>query len=94
VKYIVRLNPKAWNPITQKVDQKRLWEVEQCATRDSEKVMWHDGVVRIDGEPIGKFFKAPKPGEKPWQFECHGICVRSQDNAFDILTSRSDVSGN
>ena len=94
MRYIIRLNAKAFNPITQKVDMKRVWEIEQCASRDSEAVTWHDGNVRIDGEPIGARFKAPGPGEPAWRFECYGICVRSQDNAFDILTGPHDASGN
>jgi hypothetical protein len=94
VKYIIRLNPKAFNPLTRKVMASRLWEIEQCATRDSGKVIWHCADVRIDSTPVSREFKLPKEGEKPWEMEVYGICVRGQDNAIEIHTGKSDASGN
>jgi hypothetical protein len=100
MKYLVRLNLKAYNPLTQKWRADRLWEVEQCESlglsgrQDSEPVIWHCGDVRIDTKHVREFFHLPKPGEKPWQMECFGVCVRGQDNAIEIHTGPSDVSGN
>ena len=94
MKYVVRLNPKAFNPLTKQVIPDRLWEIEQCANRDSEKVIWHAGEVRIDGVPMRELFKLPEPGGKPWELECFGFCVRGQDNAIEIRTRRPDASGN
>jgi hypothetical protein len=94
LKYVVRLNPKAYNPITGKVIADRLWEIEQCATKDSEKVVWHGRDVRIDATHIRELYTLPKPGEKPWEAEFFGICVRGQDNAIEIHTGAHDVSGN
>lgn len=94
MKYVVRLNPKAFNPITQKVDYKRVWEIEQCATKDSEKVIWHGADVKINGNPIRNYFTVPKPGEKPWSFECYGICLRGLDEALELRTGPCDASGN
>ena len=93
MKYIVRLNPRAFNPVTRKVIESRLWEIEQCADKDSEKVIWHCADVRIDAKPIREFYALPKPGETAWQQEFFGICVRGQDNAIEIHTGRHDVSG-
>lgn len=100
MKYIIRLNPRAFNPLTRKVISSRLWEVEQCESRgrdgrvDSELVIWHCADVRIDKTPIRELYQLPKDGEKPWQMECFGVCVRGQDNAIVIITGASDVSGN
>lgn len=94
MKYIVRINPGAYNPLTRKVRADRLWEIEQCKTKDSAAVKWHCADVRIDQTPINQLFNLPKPGEKPWEFECFGICVRGQDNAIEIKTGRHDASGN
>ena len=94
MKYLVRLNPRAINPITRKIIASRLWEIEQCATKDSEKVIWHGQDVRIDATPIRELFTVPKEGEPPWQGEYYGICVRGQDNAVEIRTGPADVSGN
>jgi hypothetical protein len=94
VRYLIRLNPKAFNPITRAVIASRLWEIEQCSNQDSECVIWHCADVRIDGIQIRMFFTLPKDGEKPWEKECFGICVRGQDNAIEIHTGASDVSGN
>lgn len=93
MKYIVRLNPKAMNPLTKRIDARRIWEVEQCADKDSERVIWHCADVKIDGLPVHKFFILPKPGEPPWEFSAFGIVVRDQDNAIVIRTGRHDVSG-
>lgn len=94
MKYVVRLNSKAFNPVTRKVIASRLWEIEQCANRDSEKVIWHCADVRIDQTPIRELYTLPKIEEKPWEFECFGICVRGQDNVIEIHTGPQDVSGN
>ena len=94
MKYLVRLNPRAFNPLTRKAIVERLWEIEQCANRDSEKVIWHGHDVRIDATPIRELYQLPKEGEQPWQAEYFGICVRGQDNAIEIHTGKSDASGN
>lgn len=94
MKYLVRLNPKAFNPITRKVIAERLWEIEQCATRDSEKVIWHCAEVRVDAEPIRTLYTLPNQDAKPWEAEYFGICVRGQDNAIEIRTGAHNVSGN
>ena len=94
MRYIIRLNPRAFNPITRKVIAARLWEVEQCGNRDSEKVIWHCADVRVDKQHVRELFQLPKEGEQPWQHECFGICVRGQDNAIEIHTGAADVSGN
>ena len=91
MKYIVRLNPRAFNPITKKVIPERLWEVEQCANRDSEKVIWHCADVRIGELPIRMFFTLPKAGEPPTELKFSGICTRGQDNAICIYERRHDV---
>lgn len=97
MKYIVRLNPKAayYNPLTGKTEIKvdRIWEVEQVADKDSEKVIWHCANVRINNISANQFFVVPKVGEPPWEFTAHGICVRGQDNAIEIKTGRHDASG-
>ena len=94
MKYLVRLNPRALNPLTKAVIAERFWEIEQCATRDSEKVIWHCADVRIDSTPIRELFTLPKEGQKHWEKECWGVCVRGQDDAVEIHTRGSDVSGN
>jgi hypothetical protein len=100
MKYIVRLNPRAFNPLTHKVSAHILWEVEQCekiggnGRMDSEKVIWHCADVRIDGRHVREFFQLPKEGEKLWQYDCFGVCTRGQDNAIEIRTEAPNVSGN
>ena len=94
MKYILRLNPRAYNPITKRLMPERLWEVEQCASKDSEKVIWHCADVRVDAEPVRTLYAAPAPGLKPWEREFFGTCVRGQDNAIEIHTGPSDASGN
>lgn len=91
MKYLVRLNPRAYNPLTNKVDPSRLWEVEQCADKDSERVIWHCADVRVNTMPIRDLFKLPKSGEPPWEILLSGICVRGQDNAIEIHEGRHDV---
>lgn len=98
MQYKIRLNKRAFNPVTGKVIASRLWEIEQCSfiggsgRLDSEKVIWHCADVRIDGMPIRDFFTLPKEGDPPWEIERFGICVRGQDNAVEILTTPQDVS--
>ncbi len=94
MRYLVRLNPKAINPLTLQVNAKLLWEVEQVSTRDSEAVLWHAADIRIDKQHVRELFQLPKPGEKPWQTECWGVCLRGQDNAIEIKTGPQDASGN
>jgi hypothetical protein len=94
MKYLVRLNPKAYNPITHAVIAARLWEIEQCANKDSEKVIWHCADVRIDETPIRTLYTLPGKEAKPWEAEYFGICVRGQDNAIEIRTGDHDASGN
>lgn len=94
MKYLVRLNRKAINMLTLKVNAKLLWEVEQAGTRDSEKVIWHCEDVRIDARPIRELFQMPVEGDPPWQLECFGTCARGQDNAIVIRTGPATDSGN
>jgi hypothetical protein len=94
VKYTLRLNPKAFNPITRKIIPERLWEVEQCATRDSDKVIWHCADIRVDGTPIRQMFSLPAAGIAPWEHICFGICVRGYDDVIELKTGPHDASGN
>ena len=94
MRYLIRLNPKAFNPVTRQIIAERLWEVEQCASKDSEKVIWHCADVRVDDKPIRTLYTLPKQEEKPWEVEHFGICVRGQDNAIVIRTGPRDASGN
>lgn len=98
MKYLVRLNLKAFNPITRAVIASRLWEVEQCAfgiaPNISQKVIWHCADVRINTMPIRELFKLPSLGEKPWELEVFGVCVRGQDDVIEIHTGDSNASGN
>lgn len=100
MKYIIRLNPKALNPITRKIIADKVWEVEQCESRgrdggiDSHKVIWHCADVRVNATPIRELFQMVKEGEKPWSVEYFGICVRGADDAIEIKTGAHDASGN
>jgi hypothetical protein len=94
MRYQIRLNPKAFNPLTLQVIAKRLWEVEQVGNRDSEPVIWHCADVRIDDQHVRELFQMPKPGEPPWQIERYGTCARGQDDAIVIVTGPADASGN
>jgi hypothetical protein len=80
MRYLVRINPHAINPITKKIVFARIWEVEQVAFGASgaysEAVKWHCSNVKVDGVPILKIFKLPKKGEKPTEMEFFGICTR------------------
>jgi hypothetical protein len=88
--YKVRLNPRAFNPLTKKVNADRLWEVEQTADRDSEKVVWHCADVRVNGTPIRDLFKLPKDGEPPWEMTASGACTRGQDDVIEIRAGKHD----
>jgi hypothetical protein len=90
MRYIVRLNPKAYNPITQKVIANRVWEVEQCANKDSEKVIWHCAEVRINGTPMRELFTLPKPGEV-FEVKATGIVTRAYDDAIEITNGGHEV---
>ena len=92
MRYIVRLNPKAFNPLTRKIIADRLWEVEQCATRDSEAVKWHCADVRIDATPIRELFTIPTEGT--WEHTAFGVCLRGMDDVIEIRTRPADASGN
>lgn len=91
MKYIVRLNPRAFNPLTRKVIPSRLWEVEQCANPDSGKVIWHCAEVRIGDRFIREFYALPKEGEPPTELTFYGICTRGADDAIVITEGRHDV---
>jgi hypothetical protein len=94
VRYIIRLNPKAWNPLTKSLIPSRLWEIEQVETKDSAKVIWHCADVRIDKTSIRELFKLPEPGGPPWSVEYFGFAVRGYDDAIEIRTGEADASGN
>jgi hypothetical protein len=91
MKYIVRLNPKGFNPITQTVIPSRLWEVEQCANKDSEKVIWHCAEVRINGQPMREIFVLPKKGAAPFEVTATGMAIRGHDDAIEILEGGHEV---
>lgn len=88
MRYIVRLNPKAFNPVTGKVDSTRLWEVEQCATKDSEKCIWHRDRVRIGDRGINEFYTLAEKGQPPTELKFEGICITGQDSALVIITGK------
>ena len=94
LRYIVRLNPKAYNILTKRIDAGRIWEVEQVGNKDSEKVIWHCSDVKIDEKPIQKLFPFPKPGEKPVQMEFSGIAMRDgyHDAILISTIGRHEVS--
>ncbi len=100
MRYLIRLNPRAFNPLTRKVIAARLWEVEQCeifghdGVVKSAKVIWHCADVRIDKQNISAFFTLPKEGEPTWYLERFGVCVRGQDDVVEIRTGDRDASGN
>lgn len=87
MRYLVRLNKKAINPLTGKLNPKLRWEVVQKADKDSQKVTWHCEDVRIGNEPAYTFFKLPAPPKTIWDWELHyiGTVARGQDNAVVIL---------
>jgi hypothetical protein len=87
VRYIIRLNKRAINPLTQQLNPKRRWEVEQRADKDSEKVVWHCEDVRIGDTPVQALFKMPEPPKTVWDWELHfvGTVARGQDNFVVIL---------
>jgi len=84
MRYFVRLNPRAFNPLTKQVNESRMWEIEQCADKDSEKVIWHAQDVRVDKTPIRELFHLVP--DKPWEGEYIGVCFRGQDNVIEIHT--------
>lgn len=93
MRYLVRINPRAVNPLTKRIDETRVWEVEQCRSTDSERVKWHCADVNIDGVNITKIFQFPKKGEPPTEMEFYGIVARGADDAIQILTKgRHEVS--
>jgi hypothetical protein len=100
VKYIIRLNMKAYNPITGKVDPKRVWEVEQAATKDSAKCVWHCAEVTIRRGSVDtpirdiikqRFEDKPESGKvKLVEFEYWGVVFRGQDDAIVIHERGAD----
>lgn len=104
MKYTVRLNPKAYNALTGRVDPRRVWEVEQNPDKDSGRVIWHcenvtvrdrDGVVktieRLISEKYGGIKKS-EPTANPVTFDFSGIVVRAADESIMIIEGRTDVS--
>jgi hypothetical protein len=109
MKYLIRLNPRAVNPLTRKVIVGKLWEVEQTekiggnGRVDSPAVIWHCGDIRIDGESIQslapleayrELTQPAVPGTARWVLETWGVCSRGADDAIEIRTSKPSVSGN
>lgn len=102
MKYVVRLNQKAYNPLTKKVMAERLWEVEQqpmayiggFGEKDKEKTVWHCAEVRINGESVTQLFRLPVKGGAPWEHTCYGVAIRGADDAIEIHTGPMDASGN
>jgi len=100
MKYLVRLNQRAFNALTRQVKASILWEVEQCekiggnGLVDSKRVIWHCADIRIDQKPIRELYQLPKEDGKPWETEVWGVCLRGQDDVVEIKTSAADVSGN
>jgi len=106
VRYLVRLNPKAMNPLTGKAVLRYLWEVEQCANKDSERVIWHCADVKIgdadirqvigqrtilnDAQILAATRTAGSAGPK-FELAFEGIIIRGQDNAIVIMEGRHDV---
>ena len=94
--YKIRLNPRAINQLTMKVNPRVMWEVEQSMWQggdgrtDSERVIWHCAEVRIDGTSISKLFRLTKPGEPKWELEFYGMALRGQDDAIEIHTGEQD----
>ena len=86
MRYIIRLNKRAINPLTQQLNPKLRWEVEQRADKDSEKVVWHCEDVRIGDKPVQTFFQMP-PSGNIWDWEMYyvGTVARGQDNFIVIL---------
>jgi hypothetical protein len=93
VTYKIRLNPRAFNPLTKQIIASRLWEIEQVADKDSERVIWHCSDIRVNDKPIRELYALPKPGDPAWEIECYGIAVRGQDNAIEVHTKDKNVSG-
>lgn len=89
MQYIIRLNPKAYNPLTKRIAAGKIWEVEQLKSKDSDGVKWHCGDVKIvrDGKmiPINELFVFPKPGEKPTELKLEGYVFRGYDDSIGIL---------
>lgn len=99
MKYLVRLNKKAWNPILGKVIEGRVWEVEQVANKDSAKCIWHCANVKIRRNevdtPISQEITQSGMKVKPTEIELaySGIAVRGQDDSIVIdVRNGHDVS--
>lgn len=92
MRYTVRLNPRAYNPITRRNEESRRWEVVQEEIKggtghDSESVIWHSAEVRVDGAPVQALFDAAKA---PKELKFHGVVFRAADNAIEITTRTAD----
>ena len=105
MKYTVRPNPKAYNPVTGLTDPKKVWEVAQHewaggTGHDSEQVSWLCAEVKINGVPITEVIATRTSAQTPAEklkvaekgMEFYGICTRDQDNAISIREGRTDVS--
>jgi len=86
--YTVRLNPRAYNPITRRDDASRRWEVVQMANKDSEAAIWHCAEVRVDGVPVQNLFNdvVSAPETRPKELKFYGVVFRAADNAIEITT--------
>lgn len=104
MKYLVRLNFKAVNPLTGAVDPKRLWEVEQCKDKDNPSVSWHCESVVVGGKPIEQLIdkvrfvrnsvEASIKKQKLPEIEFYGIVYRDgQTGAIVIDSRKADASG-
>lgn len=100
MKYIVRINPKALDMLTKQVNEKVLWEVEQCEARgrandhiDSEKVIWHCANVKIDDMSIEKYITEHKLPLKGLAVAVSGVAIRDASDAIKIITGPHDGSG-
>lgn len=101
MKYIVRLNPRSYNPLTNKVDKRIVWEVEQAENKDSKKVIWHCADVKVRRgqtetpirfEIAREYANAPNlQKEKPVELSYWGIVVRGSDDSIVIVEGRADV---
>ena len=91
MRYTVRLNPRAYNPITRRNEESRRWEVVQEEIKggtghDSESVIWHCADVTVNGVPIQTVFGRERgcDGELPKELSFRGVAFRGADNAIAI----------
>jgi len=92
MKYIVRVNKKAMNPITRKIIPEIVWEVEQVKTKDSPAVVWHSANVTVDETPIVNLFPIPQKGKPMPEVSFEGIAVRDSFlDCINIMTRQTEV---